>query len=99
MAQTTEFVIYDDQVKEKLRGRLRRIRGQIEGLERMVDENRYCVDLLQQIASVHEALRGVGRAITQNYLERCVTTKLRSKDSDAKKLYAEMMDVIYKYIR
>jgi len=100
MPQTKEFVIYDEEVKERLSGRLRRIKGQIEGLEKMVQEGRYCVDLLQQIASVHEALRGVGRVVTQNYLERCVTVKIRSKDPEQqKKLYEEMMDVIYKYIR
>lgn len=100
MAQTREFVIYDVEMKEHLTSRLRRIKGQIEGLERMVQEGRYCVDLLQQITSVHEALRGVGRVIMQNYLERCVTDKITSKDPEQrKKLYREMMEVIYKYIR
>lgn len=100
MLQTKELVIYDEEVRENLITRLRRIKGQVEGLERMVQEGRYCVELLQQFASIQEALRGTGRVVTQNYLEKCVTTKLRSKDVvQNRKLYDELMDVIFKYIR
>ena len=58
--------------------RLRRIEGQVRGLQKMVDEERYCADVLVQIASVQEALRGVGRMLLQNHLTHCVTDAIRS---------------------
>ena len=58
--------------------RLSRIEGQIKGVKRMVEEGRYCVEVLGQISAIHEALRGVGKLIMRNYLENCVTSSLRS---------------------
>ena len=48
--------------------RLRRIEGQVRGLQKMVEEERYCAEVLTQVSSVHEALRGVGRAMLHNHL-------------------------------
>jgi DNA-binding FrmR family transcriptional regulator len=56
--------------------RLSRIEGQIKGIRKMVEEGRYCVEVLGQISAVHEALRGVGKLIMRNYLENCATTSL-----------------------
>jgi DNA-binding FrmR family transcriptional regulator len=58
--------------------RLNRIEGQIKGIRKMVEEGRYCVEVLGQISAVHEALRGIGKLIMRNYLENCVTSSLRS---------------------
>ncbi len=78
--------------------RMSRIEGQIKGIKRMVEEGRYCVEVLGQISAVHEALRGVGKLIMRNYLENCVTSSLRSgKRNKAKETYGELMDVIYKF--
>ena len=80
--------------------RLSRIEGQIKGIRKMVDEGRYCVEVLGQISAVHEALRGVGKLIMHNYLENCVTSSLRSGSrSKAKETYAELMDVVYKFAK
>ena len=80
--------------------RLRRIEGQIKGIKKMVEEGRYCVEVLGQISAVHEALRGVGKLIMRNYLENCVTSSLRSgKQRKARETYAELMDVVYKFAR
>ncbi len=80
--------------------RLSRIEGQIKGVKKMVEEGRYCVDVLGQISAVHEALRGVGKLIMRNYLGNCVTSSLRSGSSKkAKETYSELMDVIYKFAR
>ncbi len=80
--------------------RMSRIEGQIKGIKRMVEEGRYCVEVLGQISAVHEALRGVGKLIMRNYLENCVTSSLRSgKRNKAKETYAELMDVIYKFAK
>src|SRR3982751_5496458 len=63
----------DPEVKSRNLTRLRRIEGQIRGLQKMVDEDRYCADILTQISSVHEALRGVGRELMRNHLKYCAT--------------------------
>ena len=55
-------VAVDPEIKRSVLTRLRRIEGQVRGLQKMVEEERYCADVLTQVASVHEALRGVGDA-------------------------------------
>ncbi len=80
--------------------RLNKIIGQIQGIERMINEERYCVDILQQISSVHEALRGLGKEIMRNYLEQCATRAILSKKKEHQQMiYKEIMDIIYKYAR
>ena len=87
----------DDEKRKNLVTRLRRIEGQVRGLQRMVEEDRYCGDVLDQIHSVQQALRSVGKVITRNHLETCVTDALRSGDEDAaEETYEEMMDLLYK---
>ena len=80
--------------------RLNRIEGQIKGIKKMVEEGRYCVEVLGQISAAHEALRGVGKLIMRNYLENCVTSSLRSgSKGKAKQTYGDLMDVIYKFAK
>jgi DNA-binding FrmR family transcriptional regulator len=80
--------------------RLRRIEGQVRGLQKMVEDDRYCGDILNQIASVQRALRATGKVVTRNHLETCVTDALRSGDQDAaERTYNEVMDLLYKQIR
>lgn len=80
--------------------RLRRIEGQVRGLQRMVEEERYCADVLTQISSVHEALRGVGRLLMRNHLEHCVTDALRGGDgAEAERVYDEVMELMYRHVR
>lgn len=80
--------------------RLNRIEGQVKGIRKMVQEGRYCVDVLGQISAAHEGLRGVGKLIMRNYLENCVTSSLRSgSKGKAKQTYGELMDVIYKFAK
>lgn len=84
----------DDEVKEALAKRLRRIEGQVRGLQRMVDEGRYCPDVLTQIASVHEALRGVGRIMLHNHLTHCTTDAIRSGDpAEAERVVGELVEL------
>jgi DNA-binding FrmR family transcriptional regulator len=84
--------------KRALLSRLNRIKGQIQGLQKMVTEGRYCLDILTQISSVHEALRGVGKMVMRNYLEVCATQAIESKEpTKQEKIYDELMDIIYKY--
>lgn len=87
-------------VRKEAAQRLNRIEGQIKGIRKMVEEGRYCVEVLGQISAVHEALRGVGKLIMRNYLENCVTTSLRSGSrKKAQETYGELMDVIYKFAK
>jgi len=86
-----------EEKRKNLKSRLRRIEGQVRGVERMVDEDRYCGDILDQIHSVQQALTSVGREITRNHLETCVTDALRSGDEEAaEETYAEIMGLLEK---
>lgn len=72
--------------------RLRRIEGQVRGLQKMVDEDRYCADILTQIASVQEALRGVGRELLRNHLRHCVTHTLKNAEpGSAEAMFDELV--------
>lgn len=85
-------------IKKTNQNRLRRIEGQIRGLQRMVAEDRYCPDILIQIASVEQALRGVSRALMRNHLEHCVTRTIRAgSPSESKEAYDELLDLIYRH--
>ncbi|HEX5726526.1 MAG TPA: metal-sensitive transcriptional regulator [Longimicrobiaceae bacterium] len=90
----------DPELQEQTLGRLRRIEGQVRGLQRMVEEGRYCADVLTQIASVHEALRGVGKLVMRSHLEHCITGALRSGDAlEAERTYQEVLDLMYRHAR
>lgn len=86
-----------DADRDDIASRLSRIEGQIQGLKRMVEEDRYCGDILDQIHSVQQALKSVGRAITRNHLETCVTEAIRSGDeSAAQESYDEIIGLLEK---
>ena len=90
----------EPEIKEAALARLKKIEGQIRGLQRMVDEERYCADVLTQIASVHEALRGVGKLMMRNHLQHCITGALRSGDpAEAERTYGEVLDLMYRHAR
>jgi DNA-binding FrmR family transcriptional regulator len=93
-------VAVDPQVKHAITTRLRRIEGQIRGLQRMVDEERYCADVLVQMSSVQEALRGVSRELLHNHLKHCATEAIRSGDQEqANAMYEELLDLMYRSAR
>jgi len=86
-----------DADQDTLQSRLRRIEGQVRGLQRMVEEDRYCGDILDQIHSVQQALKSVGREIARNHLETCVTDAIRSGDEEAaEESYDEIMGLLKK---
>jgi DNA-binding FrmR family transcriptional regulator len=89
----------DAAIKEQALRRLARIEGQVRGLRRMIEEERYCVDVLTQVSSVHEALRGVGRLMMQNYLERCASKAIRAGGPRADEVREEILDLMYKYAK
>ena len=89
----------DPDAKERNLNRLRRIEGQVRGLQKMVDEDRYCADVMTQIASVHEALRAVGRELMRNHLKHCATAAIRDGSENAESMYDELVDLMYKHSR
>ena len=90
----------DPLLKEANQNRLRRIEGQIRGLQKMVEEDRYCADIITQVASVQEALRGVARNLMKNHLHHCAARALKSgKKEEAEAMYNELLELIYSHLR
>jgi DNA-binding FrmR family transcriptional regulator len=79
----------DPQLKANNRKRLQRIEGQVRGVAKMIEEDRYCADVLIQIAAIQESLRRVGREVMRNHLQHC----------DTHANYDELLDLIYKHLR
>jgi DNA-binding FrmR family transcriptional regulator len=86
----------DPAIKERNLKRLRRIEGQVRGLQKMVDEDRYCADIMMQVSSVQEALRGVGRELMRNHLKHCAATAIRKGGHEADEMYDELLDLVYR---
>ncbi|HEU5209841.1 MAG TPA: metal-sensitive transcriptional regulator [Longimicrobiales bacterium] len=90
----------EPEIRDKALARLKRIEGQVRGIHRMIEEERYCADVLTQISSVQEALRGVGKLMMRNHLQHCITDALRSGDPlEAERTYQEVLDLMYKHAR
>jgi DNA-binding FrmR family transcriptional regulator len=93
-------VAVDPDIRDRNLKRLRRIEGQVRGLQKMVDSDRYCADVLTQISSVHEALRAVGRELLRNHLRHCAAAAIRSDDpAEADSMYDELVDMMYRNAR
>ena len=89
----------DAEVKARNLTRLRRIEGQVRGLQKMVDDDRYCADILTQISSVQEALRAVGRELMRNHLKHCAAGAIRTGGQEAEQMYNELVDLMYTHSR
>jgi DNA-binding FrmR family transcriptional regulator len=89
-------VAVDPGARDRNLKRLKRVEGQVRGLQRMVEEDRYCADIMTQISSVHEALRAVGRELMKNHLRHCASTAIRSSDEEAGEMYDEIVDLMYR---
>jgi len=96
----THAVAVDPALKDAALNRLRRIEGQVRGLQRMIEEERYCADVLTQVSSVHEALRGVARILFRNHLEHCAASAIRSGDpAQTDAMYDELVELLYRNAR
>ncbi len=89
----------DPDIKDRNLKRLRRIEGQVRGLQKMVEEDRYCADVMIQISSVYEALRAVGRELMRNHLKHCAASAIRSSEEEASAMYDELIELMYKHSR
>jgi CsoR family transcriptional regulator, copper-sensing transcriptional repressor len=95
----SKAVAVDPDIKDRTTKRLRRIEGQVRGLQKMVEEERYCADILTQVSSVHEALRGVARELLRNHLKHCASTAIRAGDVQADAMYDELVELVYRHGR
>ena len=89
----------DEGIKAGNITRLRRIEGQVRGVQGMVEDDRYCADILMQISSIQEALRAVQRELMRNHLKHCVTSAIRAGGSEAEATYDELVDLMHKHSR
>ena len=83
-----------DEVRRDVLLRLRKISGQVQGISKMVEDDRYCVDVLQQLSAVSSAVDSVSKKVVRNYLERCVTDAINGGDP---LIYDELMRVVFKH--
>lgn len=86
----------DHKIKVANLARLRRIEGQVRGIQKMIEEDRYCADVLGQLSAIHEALRAVGRELIRNHLRHCATRAIHAGGSDAEAMYNELVDLFHK---
>ena len=70
----------DEELITNIQKRLKKISGQINGINKMIDENRYCGDILTQIAAVESALKEVGYIILKNHMHTCVSDDIKNND-------------------
>jgi DNA-binding FrmR family transcriptional regulator len=88
----------NEETKAKARGRLRRIEGQVQGLQRMVEHDAYCVDILLQISAVQGALEQVQKLLLGRHIESCVADALRSgSKTDRQQKIEELLDVFARF--
>jgi DNA-binding FrmR family transcriptional regulator len=81
--------------KDELQNRLRRIEGQVRGLQRMVERDEYCLDILTQVNSVSAALRAVGMGLLDGHVRHCVAESIEQGDGDAK--IGELMAAVQRF--
>jgi CsoR family transcriptional regulator, copper-sensing transcriptional repressor len=89
-----------DESKDLLVKRLHRIEGQVRGIERMVDEDRYCIDVLTQIAAVSTALESLAFRILDDHVNHCVADALASGDpAEAESKSKELLEAVHRFSR
>ncbi|HUJ33173.1 MAG TPA: metal-sensitive transcriptional regulator [Candidatus Acidoferrum sp.] len=88
----------DPQIRTANLKRLRRIEGQVRGLQHMVEDDRYCADILVQVSSVQQALGAVGRALMRNHLHHCAAEAIRKgTPRQAEAMYDELLKLMYRH--
>lgn len=84
----------EPEMKRELSNRLKSVEGHIRGIERMVEDDAYCMDILKQVKAVQQALERVSALTLENHLNTCVATAIRSEDEvEQSRVVREIMDV------
>lgn len=92
-------IAVDPEIRTANLNRLRRIEGQVRGLQRMVAQGRYCADIMLQISAVNEALRTVGQELLRNHLRHCATAAIKSSPKRAEAMYDELLELFSRFSR
>jgi DNA-binding FrmR family transcriptional regulator len=79
--------------------RLRRVEGQVRGLQRMVESDTYCIDVLTQVAAVTKALQAVSLGLLEDHLAHCVVDAARTGDAEAQEKIREAADAVARLVR
>jgi DNA-binding FrmR family transcriptional regulator len=84
----------DEAKKKQVKNRLRSIEGHVRGIERMVEEDAYCIDVIKQAMAVQHALEKVNGIILENHLQTCVTTAIRGEEAEEReRVIGELLEV------
>ena len=84
----------DDPITKNVLQRLRNIEGQIRGLHRMVEDDKYCIDILTQISAARSALNSVGMKVLRRHIDTCVTAAIQGDGKSKEEMIDELMAVI-----
>ena len=98
-AERRTAVPVDPAIKARNRTRLRRIEGQVRGIQQMVEDERYCADVLTQISAVQEALHAVSRELMRNHLKHCASAAIRGTPEAADAMVDELTELMYRHAR
>ncbi|WP_211222006.1 metal-sensitive transcriptional regulator [Nocardioides halotolerans] len=85
--------------KDDVLKRLRRIEGQTRGLQRMVDEDTYCIDVLTQVAAVTKALQAVSLSLLEDHMNHCVVNAAKAGEAEGREKVTEAVDAIGRLVR
>jgi CsoR family transcriptional regulator, copper-sensing transcriptional repressor len=98
--ETHRTVPRESGARQDLMVRLRRVEGQVRGVQKMLEDERYCPDVLVQMSAIHESLRAVERILMKDHLQHCATEALRSGDAkQAQRTYDELTELFYRHAR
>lgn len=86
-----------EKYKSNVINRLKKIEGQVKGIQKMVEEGKCCGDIMIQISAIRSAINSVGGIIIDGYIKECLITSLKNNDSDEK--LNELIDTIVKYVK
>ncbi len=87
----------NEETKKDVLPRLKKIEGQIKGIHRMVEKERYCIDIINQVTAAQRALDQVSLRVMRRHIESCVTDAVKSDGGGP--VVGELMETIYKFIR
>ena len=89
----------DQMTKAKTLARLKKVEGQVRGIQKMIEDRRYCVDVVMQLAAAESALHGVAEIILRNHLETCVLSAFRSDDEKGRQAKVDELMRVYGKLR
>ena len=97
MLDTQDHAMPDTMVKEDVLNRLRSVRGHVEGILNMVENDKYCIDVINQVQAVQSALNKVNLLVLDDHMHHCVTEAIRSEDpAERERVLREIRDVFAK---